>query len=112
MPKVSRKHRQPSLHVIAVAIPLQKGGLGEPVAKMPNSAFSPECRVPENAERCRLGLDLASLPIVRSALFDPLFSRLLSGEVEELCTSAFFKFPKTIRRLHARCTVRRWSCSS
>jgi hypothetical protein len=28
---------------------------------MPNSAFAPECRVPENAERCRLGLDLASL---------------------------------------------------
>jgi len=28
---------------------------------MPNSAFAPECRVPENAERCRLGLDLAGL---------------------------------------------------
>ena len=31
------------------------------MSKMPNSAFEAECRVPENAERCRLGLDLAGL---------------------------------------------------
>jgi hypothetical protein len=30
------------------------------MAKMPNSAFAPECRVPENAERCRLHVDLTS----------------------------------------------------
>src|SRR5215475_473104 len=34
---------------------------GPAVAKMPNSAFSPECRVPENAERCGLGLDFSQL---------------------------------------------------
>jgi len=32
------------------------------VPKMPNSAFSTECRVPENAERCHLGLDFSQLP--------------------------------------------------
>jgi hypothetical protein len=28
---------------------------------MPNSAFAAECRVPENAERRRLGLDFSQL---------------------------------------------------
>jgi hypothetical protein len=46
---------------IAVVAALLERTNSECVAKMPNSAFSPECRVPENAERCRLGLDLASL---------------------------------------------------
>jgi lactate/malate dehydrogenase, NAD binding domain len=32
----------------------------EIVPQMPNSAFSSECRVPENAERCRLDVDLTS----------------------------------------------------
>ena len=31
------------------------------MSKMPNSAFEAECRVPENAERCRLGLDFSQL---------------------------------------------------
>jgi hypothetical protein len=34
----------------------------EGVAQMPNSAFETECRVPKNAERCRLDVDLASFP--------------------------------------------------
>jgi hypothetical protein len=34
---------------------------GDIVPIMPSSAFSAECRVPENAERCRLGLDFSQL---------------------------------------------------
>ena len=43
------------------SIPTYDRSNREGMAKMPNSAFAPECRVPENAERCRLGLDLAGL---------------------------------------------------
>jgi hypothetical protein len=35
---------------------MQQGLDGKVVAKMPNATFSPECRVPENAERHLLGV--------------------------------------------------------
>jgi hypothetical protein len=46
---------------IAVVAALLERTNSECVSKMPNSAFSTECRVPENAERCRLSLDFSQL---------------------------------------------------
>ena len=53
--------REQCSHIGSCFIRSNNAIYAECVAKMPNSAFSPECRVPENAERCRLGLDLAGL---------------------------------------------------
>jgi hypothetical protein len=57
--EVGGEHRELLFDVFAGAIPVEQRLDGEPMAKMPNSAFPAECRVPENAERCRLGLDFS-----------------------------------------------------
>jgi hypothetical protein len=61
MAEVGCQQRQQCLHVNLLAMPSGKAHGGEAMSEMPNSAFTAECRVPENAERCGLGLDLASL---------------------------------------------------
>ena len=50
-----------AIRIEPLAVPRHNRANRKGVPQMPNSAFAPECRVPENAERCRLGLDLASL---------------------------------------------------
>jgi hypothetical protein len=56
MTEVCRQYWQTSLDVLTIVIPMQQGLDGKVVAKMPNATFSPECRVPENAERHLLGV--------------------------------------------------------
>jgi hypothetical protein len=41
---------QPAVGVDAFPVPSKQRGNSKRVAKMPHSAFSPECRVPKNAE--------------------------------------------------------------
>jgi hypothetical protein len=55
--KIGRQLWQVPFDIDAVVIPAQQRRHGQTMAKMPNSAFSTECRVPENAERRRLGID-------------------------------------------------------
>jgi hypothetical protein len=57
--KIGRQLWQVPFDIDAVVIPAQRRRHGQTMAEMPNSAFAPECRVPENAERCRLGLDFS-----------------------------------------------------
>ena len=61
MTEVRGEGRQVPFGIFPCSIKTKQRQRGKSVAQMPNSAFSPECRVPENAERCGLGLDLASL---------------------------------------------------
>jgi hypothetical protein len=50
MSEIDGQRRQKDLHVRASPIPFRQSVDGERVAKMSHSAFSPECRVLENAE--------------------------------------------------------------
>jgi hypothetical protein len=50
MSKIDGEGRQKDLHVRTCPIPFRQPVNRERVAKMPNTAFSAECRVPENAE--------------------------------------------------------------
>jgi len=61
MAEVSGQRGQARLNLPTATVPPQQGLQREAMAKMPNSAFAPECRVPENAERRRLGLDFSQL---------------------------------------------------
>jgi len=60
---------------------------------------------------CRLGLDFSGLAIRACGIVRCLLPAPLEGGVEELSTSAFLEFAKTIRRLHAGSSaVRPRSC--
>jgi hypothetical protein len=57
--EIGRQLWQVPFDIDAVVIPAQQRRHGQTMSEMPNSTFPTECRVPENAERCRLGLDFS-----------------------------------------------------